>query len=257
MKMSLPRRAILAVFLAMAVAAFCPSSAWAQSRADIQRMIIEEARNSRVPPDLALAVARIESNFQPDAVSSAGARGVMQIMPKTARGVFGVHEDELWDARLNIQLGIDYLEQLYHQYGRRWDLALSHYNGGTLAGGAGVRAVPHAFTRKYVADVLHWRQRFGDQAAVWQAASKPDDSGFAPARTRARALSTEPSATLAGAGIVKPWRKTLDRQVREVRPWLGDDRERTEDDWASVERRRRLLRPTLDDFASLVTWKDG
>jgi len=58
----------------------------ASTRNDIKRIIVEEAENSRVPTALALAVARIESDFDPNALSSAGARGVMQIMPATARG---------------------------------------------------------------------------------------------------------------------------------------------------------------------------
>src|SRR5581483_6582967 len=97
---------------------------------EVQRMVVEEAMNSRVPPPLALAVAKVESNFTPEAESPVGARGVMQIMPKTARDVFGVRENELWNTRLNIRLGLDYLTQLYDLYGKRWDLALSHYNGG-------------------------------------------------------------------------------------------------------------------------------
>jgi soluble lytic murein transglycosylase-like protein len=60
--------------------------------------------NSPVPPSLALAVAKIESDFNAHALSTAGARGVMQIMPATARSVFGVGKDELWNARLNVQL---------------------------------------------------------------------------------------------------------------------------------------------------------
>lgn len=146
---------------ALGIAAFVLASGMplpAGAALDVQRMVVEEAVNSRVPPSLALAVARVESNFQPTALSPAGARGVMQLMPKTARDVFGVGQDQLWNARLNIRLGIAFLEQLYDQYGQRWDLALSHYNGGTLAGGSGRTAIPHSFTRKYVADVLHWQR---------------------------------------------------------------------------------------------------
>ena len=75
--------------------------------------------NSIVPPALALAVAKVESDFNAAALSSAGARGVMQIMPDTGRDEFSVEEDELWNARLSIQLGIDYLGQLYRQDGSR------------------------------------------------------------------------------------------------------------------------------------------
>jgi hypothetical protein len=249
------RRAVIAL-LAVISGAFGAQPASAQDRSDIQRMIIEEARNSRVPPALALAVAKVESNFQSQAASSAGARGVMQIMPKTARDVFGVHEDELWDARLNIQLGIDYLDQLYHQYGRRWDLALSHYNGGTLAGGPGSRAIPHAFTQKYVADVLAWQRRYAEQAVVWQTA-KLDDSGYIPARTRPGARQLDSIWTVADNTADRPWRQNAGKRIHDDRPWLRNDRPPSDDDWTSIEQRRRHLRPTLDDFASVVTWNKG
>ena len=119
----------------------------------IEDMIIAEARaNGKVPPALALGVARVESNFDPDALSTAGARGIMQIMPQTARGVFRIHPDRLWDPQLNIRLGIRYLAKLYKRYGS-WEAALSHYNGGSLKKRHGVY-VPHGYTRKYVANVI-------------------------------------------------------------------------------------------------------
>ena len=108
------------------------SSAEASTRADVRRLVVEEAMNSHVPPSLAMAVAKVESDFQPKALSTAGARGVMQIMPATAMGEYGIGADELWNARLNVQLGIDFLGQLIARYGGRWDLALSHYNGGSI-----------------------------------------------------------------------------------------------------------------------------
>lgn len=196
-----------------------PCAAWAQATMDVQRMILEEAANSRVPPALALALARVESNFAPRALSPAGARGVMQLMPKTARDVFGVREDELWNARLNIQLGLDYLEQLYDQYGGRWDLALSHYNGGTLTGGAGARAIPHDYTRKYVADVLRWQR-------IYSAAVFAQQPGIRWRR-----------APLPRAAQDKPWRKPGGIDPLEF------------NDWAEVEQRRLMARRGMDDFA--------
>lgn len=131
----------------------------------VQRLIVSEAvRNGTVPPTLALAVARVESNFAADVTSSAGARGVMQIMPATALGEFGVGADRLYDAQTNIRLGIAFLARLYRAYGNRWDLALSHYNGGSLKR-VGGRWQAHGFTRKYVADVMrYWN---GYQRARW------------------------------------------------------------------------------------------
>ena len=84
-----------------------------------------------------------------------GARGVMQILPKTAREEFGIKARDLWDPRLNIKVGIMYLYLLYNQYGERWDLALSHYNGGSLYKKGGVYRI-HRYTRGYVRSVYYW-----------------------------------------------------------------------------------------------------
>jgi len=174
-------------FLFSSVFMFSTASANAYSRNNIKKIVVEEAVNSIVPAELALAVAKVESDFNPAALSSAGARGVMQIMPRTARDEFGISDDELWNARLNIQLGIDYLAQLYRQYGGRWDLALSHYNGGTLRG-HGSRAKPHRYTRNYVRSVNRWWRRYKDQSTIWMVASldnklTPAD-GWEPARNK-------------------------------------------------------------------------
>lgn len=132
----------------------------------IQRSIVRIARaNGVVPVELALAVARVESNFHARAESPVGARGVMQIMPRTAMGEFDVEANDLWDAELNITLGIRFLEQLYRQYGRRWDAALSHYNGGTLKGDPR-NASPHGYTAGYVAKVLAFRDRYVNEQRV-------------------------------------------------------------------------------------------
>jgi hypothetical protein len=156
----------------------------ALSRNDVKRLIVAEAEATLVPVPLALAVAKVESDFQGSVRSNKGARGVMQIMPATARDEFGVAADELWDERLNVQLGLDYLARLYDQYGERWDLALSHYNGGTLKG-HGANARPHSYTRGYVEKVLRWRGRYADQAKVWRTArAKTTKDGWTPARTR-------------------------------------------------------------------------
>jgi hypothetical protein len=145
-----------------------PSPPAPASREQVRQMVVQEAlRDGRVPPSLALAVAQVESDFVADALSPAGARGVMQIMPATGRGVFGVAPDELWEPRLNIQLGIDFLGQLIERYDGRWDLALSHYNGGSRVGhGASARVIPA--TRAYVDKVLTAERRYARDSAVRQ-----------------------------------------------------------------------------------------
>lgn len=187
--------AIAALMLGVSTFALA-APADAATRTEVKRMVIEEARNSIVPPALALAVAKVESDFQDRVLSHKGARGVMQIMPATARGEFGVDAEELWDPRLNVQLGIDFLERLHAQYGGRWELALSHYNGGTLKGGTGADAKPHGYTRKYVADVTRWWQRYQDQADVWGSvvATADQNDAWVPARTKVASVETRGEA---------------------------------------------------------------
>lgn len=171
------KRILPAIFFTslIAVTILFLGNAEAATQGEIKKMILQEAqRNGTVPPSLALAVAKVESGFNERAQSSAGARGVMQIMPKTARDEFKVSADRLWDPRLNIQLGIAYLERLYDQYGRRWNLALSHYNGGTL-NGKGRYAKPHSYTRRYVSSVLGWSRRFEREATSVALASAAAD----------------------------------------------------------------------------------
>lgn len=132
------------------------------SKGAIKRMVAHEAHNMGIPASLALAVAHAESSFNARARSPVGARGVMQIMPATARGEYGVHPDQLWDPRINIRLGLHFLGRLITRYNGRTDLALSYYNGGSAVGRPGrARIIPA--TRKYVRKVQrlqnHYRQQ--------------------------------------------------------------------------------------------------
>ncbi len=158
---------VLTFALALLLAAFATVAEGAvASRDEVRRIVVQEAlRSERVPPSLALAVAEAESDFVAAAESPAGARGVMQIMPATGRGEFGVEPDALWEPRLNVQLGIAFLDQLIARYGERWDLALSHYNGGSRVGsGADARVIPA--TRAYVDKVLRLERRNARDEAV-------------------------------------------------------------------------------------------
>jgi len=148
--------------MALVLAAAFVSTAQAATRFEIKQMIIEEASDSMVPVELALAVAKVESDFNAKALSSAGARGVMQIMPDTARGEFGVNARRLWNPETNIRIGVEFLEQLHDQYDGRWDLALSHYNGGTVKG-----SKPHTYTLQYIARVQKWQKIYQEQASLW------------------------------------------------------------------------------------------
>lgn len=80
-----------------------------------------------VPIQLLKAVGKVESNFNPNAVSSSGASGIMQLMPATARGL-GV--TDVFDAEQNINGGAKYLSQLLKRYDGDLSLTLAGYNAG-------------------------------------------------------------------------------------------------------------------------------
>ncbi|SCA58269.1 Lytic transglycosylase, catalytic (modular protein) [Candidatus Terasakiella magnetica] len=165
-------RRLLTLFwlIGLFMAAAFVANVEAATRFEIKQMVIEEAAQSEVPIALALAVAKVESDFNAKALSSAGARGVMQIMPKTAHEEFGVKAQRLWNPEINIRLGVEFLEQLHEQYDGRWELALSHYNGGTVKGNK-----PHKYTRKYIHKVQKWQRVYQEQASLWEGRLEDDD----------------------------------------------------------------------------------
>ena len=145
----------------------------AATQSEVTQIIADEAaKNGHVPLPMALAVAKVESDMRDDATSNAGARGVMQIMPGTAMSEFGVPASALGDPRLNVKLGIAYLERLHNRYGGDWQLALSHYNGGALPVTAG-HYVAHDYTRQYVADVMKWADVYRNDATLMAELANP------------------------------------------------------------------------------------
>ncbi|NVM57474.1 MAG: lytic transglycosylase domain-containing protein, partial [Desulfobacterales bacterium] len=89
--------------------------------------IAEAARKHGVPFSLIRAIIKVESDFDPDAISSAGACGLMQIMPQTAKAL-GVMDP--FDPRENIFGGVRYLKELLTQFRGSLPLALAAYNAG-------------------------------------------------------------------------------------------------------------------------------
>jgi len=132
----------------------------------VMNTIIEKSIAYDLDPILALSVAKVESNFDASALSHAGARGVMQIMPATAKGEFNVSADQLYDISTNIDLGIRYLKQLMNMYDQRLEIALSHYNGGSAVRqfDGSLKVIPA--TSHYVSKVISTSKNFRDHVFV-------------------------------------------------------------------------------------------
>jgi len=119
---------------------------------DYQELIASSATRYNVDEDLVYAVIRHESNFNPAAISRAGARGLMQLMPGTAADM-GV--SDIFDPAQNIDGGTQYLARMLSMFGDRWDLALAAYNAGPERVKEHRGIPPFQETRTYVNRVLN------------------------------------------------------------------------------------------------------
>lgn len=98
---------------------------------DVRSMVASEARKQGVPVNLALAIAKVESNFRCSAIGRAGERGVMQIKPATARGVgYRGSPSGLNNCATGIRYGMIYLRQAYRKAGGNVYRTALLYNAG-------------------------------------------------------------------------------------------------------------------------------
>jgi len=97
----------------------------------LSETIHTEALRERIPVRLAFRLVHVESRFRPDAVSSAGAVGLAQVLPSTARWIEpGVTRTALFEPETNLRLGFQYLRYLLDRYDGDTRLALLAYNRG-------------------------------------------------------------------------------------------------------------------------------
>ncbi len=128
--------------------------------ADMRRyaaIIRGACRGKVVEGDLVHAMIWAESSFNPNAVSPAGAGGLMQLMPETAR-IYGV--ENVFDPEENIRAGVKIMGELLAQFDGDMELALAAYNAGPNAViRAGNRIPQHPETLAYVPKVMDYYRR--------------------------------------------------------------------------------------------------
>ena len=128
------------------------------SNAELNQIFEAASEKYNVPVALLKAVAKAESNFNPNVVSSAGAMGVMQLMPETAKEL-GV--TDAFDPEQSIMGGAKYLSDKLKMYDGNVELALAAYNAGSgnVAKYGGVP--PFKETQNYIKKVLAYMENAG------------------------------------------------------------------------------------------------
>ena len=127
-----------------------PPSAVA-TKSDIDEFVRQAARKYQLDPDFVASVIRAESDFNPHAVSPKGARGLMQLMPKTATQL-GVKD--AFDPQANVEAGTAHLSDLLDQYHNDPIKALAAYNAGAHRVKQYHGVPPYRETRAYVAKIV-------------------------------------------------------------------------------------------------------
>lgn len=137
-------------------------------------LVLKYSDEYSVPKELVFAVIKVESNFEENAVSSAGAIGLMQMLPTTYEWLSTILTEEytqanLYDPEINIKYGTYYLKYLYTRFGS-WERALVAYNWGegnfskfleaTEYTDGNYDLIPVGETRHYVKKVIHHWQKY-------------------------------------------------------------------------------------------------
>lgn len=124
-------------------------------------IIVDAANRCRVDPALVKAIIMAESGYNPRAVSSKGAKGLMQLMPATAQWL-GV--EDVFDPEHNINGGVEYFGMLLNQFDGDVRLALAAYNAGSRKVRHYRGIPPFKATRLYIKKVFEYYEFYGDQA---------------------------------------------------------------------------------------------
>ena len=126
-------------------------------------IIIQAAKRNQVDPALVKAIIMAESSYNPRAISKRGAKGLMQLMPGTAKAL-GVENS--FDPEHNINAGVRYFRQLLNQFDGDMKLALAAYNAGSSKVRQYQGIPPFKDTQYYIIKVCKYYQHYQKQMAL-------------------------------------------------------------------------------------------
>jgi soluble lytic murein transglycosylase-like protein len=128
----------------------------------ISPLIQNLAQQHEMDPFLVEAVVRAESDYDPLAVSRAGAQGLMQIMPKTG---ISLGLSNPFDPQENLDVGIRHLKKLMAKYENNLDLALAAYNAGEMSVQKYKGVPPYPETIDYIQKIKKYYSQFSLQSS--------------------------------------------------------------------------------------------
>lgn len=178
MKASSKRSLVIVLLICAAILlGFVTDAIWslidkANHPADYEEIISRYSEEYNIPKDIIFAVIKVESDFDPKAESSAGAMGLMQMIPSTFEWLTGKEHlnenlplQKLFDPEVSIRYGTYYLAYLYRSFDYNWHTVFAAYNGGEgnvrkwlkdpecSDGKGNLTYIPFQETRNYVSKV--------------------------------------------------------------------------------------------------------
>ena len=142
---------------------FLPQGDAQEGAARFGRTIREAAALYQIPEELVRAVIKVESNFDPRAVSHANAQGLMQLIPPTAERMMVT---DIFDPRQNIFGGVRYLRVLANLFNGNLELTVAAYNAGENAVIRYGGIPPYEETQQYVIKVISYYHHYRAQTSV-------------------------------------------------------------------------------------------
>ncbi len=137
-----------------------PIISWNSAERLFQPIVLKAANRHKVDPAMVMAIIMAESSYNPKAISKKGAKGLMQLMPTTARSL-GVKD--IFNPEHNINAGVRYFKKLLNQFDGDVELALAAYNAGSRKVREHRGIPPFRATKYYIKKVIKYYRYYKTQ----------------------------------------------------------------------------------------------